>query len=274
MKYTIVTTFNQDGLNLYGQTMIDTFEKYWPDDVTLKVYAEDCCPKTTKDNVEIIDLNETVPELVAFKAKHKDNPMANGLLTNAGTAPPKGPHNFKWDAVRFSHKVYAITHAGLNCDSDWIIWLDADTKTFAPLTLDVLEELCPVDYCASYLGRPGNYHSECGWVAYNCNHPFHKKFMQKFRNIYESGEFLKLKESHDSFVFDHVRLIAEAKGVQFFNLNPTPDVKFPGGHVFINSTLGRYMDHMKGNRKLHGTSGPKNQVLNDDVEYWNSTKGH
>jgi len=48
MKYTVITTFHQAGLELYGQRMIDTFEQHWPDEVDLVVYAENCNPRTTK----------------------------------------------------------------------------------------------------------------------------------------------------------------------------------------------------------------------------------
>ena len=51
-KFAVVTTFNQDGLDLYGQKMIDSFEQNWPNEVDLYVYAEKCTPKKTKRNVK------------------------------------------------------------------------------------------------------------------------------------------------------------------------------------------------------------------------------
>ena len=41
-----------------------------------------------------------------------------------------------------------------------------------------------------------------------------------------------------------------------------------GHHVFINSELGLYMDHMKGNRKTRGTSAKNDLRQLHDVEYW------
>ena len=48
-----------------------------------------------------------------------------------------------------------------------------------------------------------------------------------------------------------------------------------GHHVFVNSELGLYMDHMKGNRKTKGTSvkndlrqNPNVKVNVQDIEYW------
>ena len=40
MKYTVITTFHDQGLKHYGQRMIDTFEQHWPAEVDLVIYAE------------------------------------------------------------------------------------------------------------------------------------------------------------------------------------------------------------------------------------------
>ena len=55
-RYTVITTFNQQGLEKYGQRMISTFEQYWPDEVDLIVYTEKCIPHLTKPNVRTIDI--------------------------------------------------------------------------------------------------------------------------------------------------------------------------------------------------------------------------
>ena len=38
-RYTVITTFNQQGLENYGQRMISTWEKYWPTEVDLVGHA-------------------------------------------------------------------------------------------------------------------------------------------------------------------------------------------------------------------------------------------
>jgi hypothetical protein len=44
------------------------------------------------------------------------------------------------------------------------------------------------------------------------------------------------------------------------------------GHPFINSDLGKYMDHMKGDRKNLGHSEPRDIKLHEDNPYWRSIK--
>ena len=272
MTYSVITTFHQSGLKQYGQTMLDTFDLYWPRSVPLIVYAEACEPRVPSDRVRVIDLMSASADLAWFKRTHADNPVANGTVAK-DTRVPFRDNQFKWDAVRFSHKVFAVIHACATLDTDWVIWLDADTKTFAPVPPTFLSEICDPASMACYLGRREKYHSECGWVAYNRRHPDLRSFMDRWRDLYMTGDIFNLREYHDSFVFDVLRKDFQAlRGTRFHNLSPELPGKGPG-HPFIASRLGQYMDHMKGaKRKALGHSLPddydRNQGLNSSVPYW------
>ena len=272
MTYTVVTTFHAAGLTQYGQTMIDAFDLHWPCSIPLVVYAEACQPHRPSDRVQVIDLMTASPDLAWFKKTHADNPVAHGQIAR-DTSVPFGDNQFKWDAVRFSHKVFAVIHACASLDTDWVIWLDADTKTFAPVPDTFLPEICDPAAMACYLGRREKYHSECGWVAYNRRHPDLRAFMDRWRDLYRTGDLFNLREYHDSFVFDVLRKDFQAlRGTRFHNLSPELPGKGPG-HPFIASRLGLYMDHMKGSkRKALGHSLPddydRNQGLNANVDYW------
>lgn len=274
MKYTVITTFHSKGLTQYAQTMIDSFEQYWPESVNLVSYAENCTPQVSR--TKVVDLLSACPDLVEFKHRHKDNPVANGTVAKDTNVPFKD-NQFKWDAVRFSHKVFAVIHACATIDSDWIIWLDADSKTFRTIPESFLDEVCNNSSLACYLGRREKYHSECGWVAYNRRHPELQNFMRDWRELYMSDRLFDLKEYHDSFVFDVLRRQYQERGVQFYSLSPELPGKGPG-HPFIASRLGEYMDHMKGSkRKALGHSLPddyeRNQGLNSNVGYWQEVFG-
>lgn len=255
----------------YGQTMIDAFDQHWPSSVGLTVYTEQCQPRVPSSRVQIMDLLSASPDLVEFKRRHANDPAANGLVAK-DTGVPFKDNAFKWDAVRFSHKVFAVIHACQHIDADWVIWLDADTKTFAPVPAAFLDEICDNQAMACYLGRREKYHSECGWVAYNRRHPALIQFINQWRDLYMSGALFDLREYHDSFVFDVLRKNFQQQGTRFSNLSPDLPGKGPG-HPFIASRLGLYMDHMKGSkRKALGHSLPddyqRNQGLNANVDYW------
>lgn len=272
MEFTVITSFNTAGMSVYGQTMIDSFDRFWPANIKLWVYAENCQPHTHSARIQVIDLLEASADLVAFKQRHRNNAVANGLVAK-DTGVPFQDNAFKWDAVRFSHKVFAVLHACEHSNSDWVIWLDADTKTFAAVPDQFLESICRSDALACYLGRREKYHSECGWVAYNRRHPQLREFMRAWHELYVSDSLFDLREFHDSFVFDHLRKIWQTQHQTYFhNLTPMTTAKGPG-HPFIASALGQYMDHMKGaRRKTLGHSLPQdvrdNQPSDSGTGYW------
>lgn len=277
MKYTVITTFHEAGLKQYGQKMIDAFDQHWPKDIDLIVYAENCQPHAPSDRVKIVDLLAVSPDLVNFKNKHQNNPVANGTVAK-DTGVPFKDNQFKWDAVRFSHKVYAVIHACENINSDWVIWLDADTVTFQDVPADFLPSICDNLSLACYLGRREKYHSECGWVAYNKHHAQLASFIEQWRDLYNTDALFDLKEYHDSFVYDVLRKQFQTTGTRFHNISPELPGKGPG-HPFIASRLGLYMDHMKGSkRKALGHSLPddyeRNQGLNSKVDYWRGVFGN
>ena len=278
MKIKVITTYKPDTWNDYAKRAVTSILKHWPKEVDVCVYHE----TQTQDifehpRVEWIDLHEAQPELVKFKQKHKNDPVANGELQEI----PKGVHregsgpgaigkgSFLFQAVRFANKVFCVTHSikTLN-DYDYVVWLDADTYTFRPIPKNILEKLLPQDTLVTYLGREG-IDPECGFVGYNLKHSHIKSFANDWEKIYISNEVFKLTWGWtDCSTLRHlinklgknakVNNIGQAKGVQ-------------GTHVFINSELGLYIDHFKGKRKQMGTS-----VVNDlwtgseatKLDYW------
>lgn len=259
MNYLLVTTFNEDGYNLYGKKMLQAFLKYWPADQQILVYTENCTLDLSFGSPRIIvkDLLR-VDGLVEFKTRHKDNPTANGYKDSTSK-------NFLFDAVRFSHKVFALYDAIQNNADKSIIWIDADTITHSKVPANFLVDNFPNTYGIAYLGRTKQY-TECGWVVYHTNHPLMKEFWETFINYYKNDTIFALTEWHDSYVFDVVRKEYEDKGM--INQNITPG--FVAGHPFINCVLGEYMDHMKGPRKVAGRSKKtERSIEKSHIKYWN-----
>ena len=268
MKYTVVTTFNSAGYKIYGQRMIETFLENWPQDVELKVYAENCNVKEAAANLTVLDLETSCPELVAFKNKWHKVPKANGDVSadpirNQRKDAGKG---FKWDAVRFSHKVYAIFHAAQNCATDWLIWMDADMVCHSPIQIAVLDKFCPSDRDLCFLGREKKF-SECGLYAMNLSRPAADVFLRKFQTMYDHAEtgIFTLDEWHDSFVFDAVRQSSSLN-----ELDWSSDLITGEGHPLINSEWGKYLDHLKGKRKQTGHSFAKDLISSRSESYWQS----
>lgn len=274
-QYLFVTTFNHDGFKKYGERMIDTFLTNWPNTQRILVYTEnfEMPIQFTRDPRLIVRDISQIQTLTAFKNRNANNPKANGYWPDENQTLK----NFKFDAVRFSHKVFALYDASHNLPegAKAIVWLDGDTVTHRKVPENFIERIAPRNYIdvsgkhpygiAAYLGRVKQY-SECGFVVYNCKHPMMKDFWETFINLYITDELFNLQEWHDSFIFDHVRKIYEARGMKNHNLTP----RHSTGHPFINCELGDYMDHMKGARKQHGRSKKNERVIrtSNEASWW------
>jgi len=267
MKIAVVTTFNEPGLKKYGQQMINTFCKNWPKDVTLHLYPEECNPQVPDHNQIILKRLEEVKELMAFKDKWRNVPKANGDVSSDPVRSKRkdAGKGFKWHAIRFAHKVYAIFDCARTTDADILIWMDADTICHSPINLETLKSYVPLDKDLCFLGRKNKF-SECGLYSMNLHSPEIKNFLKEFQRMYdeaESGIFL-LDEWHDSFVFDAVR----HKFPHLKQWNWSEGLVTGEGHPLINSFWGAYLDHLKGGRKDLGKSKRTDLLVKRKESYW------
>ena len=273
-RFAVVSTCHAAGYSDYGKVMAESFIEHWPAEVPLILYHEGFEPLVVPGRIEPHDLVDSCPDLVSFKARHLDNPSAHGEVrpwSRLSIGPLSIPlpmrtrkARYRWDAVRFAHKSFAIFDAARRTDADVLIWVDADTLFFADVTLDELDVLAPSDSAASCLMRPS--HSECGFVVYNLRDPQTAQLLSEFEAMYTQDLLFAEREYHDSYLFDVVRKRAQARGAHVH------DIAEGGGwqasHVLINSRLGCFMDHMKGGRKIGGKSLAGDLVVKRDEAYW------
>jgi hypothetical protein len=239
--------------------MIDTFLQSWPKTVQLRVYAEGCAVTQTASNLQILDLEEVSTELVAFKNQWRNVPKANGDIGPAGRGK-----EFKYQAVRFAHKVYAIFHAAKTCNSEWLIWMDADMVCHSPMTEQKLAEFFPDSRDLCFAGRSKKF-SECGLYGMRLPEPAVQSWLTDFQLMYDDAEhgIFTLQEWHDSFVFDTVRQRHSLR-----ELNWTAHLEMGEGHPLINCEWGAYIDHLKGQRKDLGRSKASDLRVRRTESYW------
>lgn len=272
---TVVTTFHQPGLELYGQRFLDSFAERVDKRIKLLVYAEDCQP-VNPDNNQITVLNAKValPKLVEFKRRWKDDPRANGIPPDEIKRRRKDWNKaFKWDAVRFANKVYAVFDA-CRQSKDWCVWMDADTFVHSNWSYDQFKNLLPEDAYITYVGRGKGSQTwpECGFYGLNLNHPVCHSFLEDFETMYEDANngIFKLDEWHDSYVFGE--LLKKYRELPSYDYSADMYLREAksggGGHPLINGPLGQWIDHMKGDRKIQGKSKLTDIMVNRNEEYW------
>ncbi len=270
-EITVVTTFHKPGLDLYAQNFLNSFHRYVDKRVKMIAYAEDCDPIVYDNSqIKIFDHHARLPKLVKFKDTWKNIPKANGDVTDDPIRSRRkdSGKGFKWHAIRFANKVYAVLDAARTCNSDILIWMDADSIVHTKMPLEFYEDFIPDDVFLSYAGRKGKY-TECGWYSMNLRHPYADEFFNEFERMYNDAEngIFQLDEWHDSFVFDVVRKWHEKK-FSVNNFNYSRGLINGEGHPIINSRLGGYIDHMKGNRKETGRSMQSDLTVRRSEKYW------
>ena len=263
MKIKVITSYKPGSWKQYAKRAVESVLQHWPNDVHVCVYHENQKQDIVNlPRLEWIDLHLAQPELVKFKERHNNDPVANGETNEIPNgvrrkgSGKQGKGSFQWDAVRFANKVFCVTHALKNSQNfDYIIWLDADTYSFRPMPKQFLQQLLPNNTMLTYLGREnpdlkdGGKDPECGFVGYNLNHTEIKNYTKDWENMYITDSVFNLTHGWtDCSTLWHLsKIYQKQKNVKINDIGYYKKVK--GHHVFINSELGLYMDHFKGKRK-------------------------
>lgn len=273
----IVTTFHQPGLELYGQRFIDSFSKNVDKKIKLYVYAENCSPVNPDSNqIIILDAVSELPKLNKFKETWKNVPKANGECPWPERRPKDYNKKFKWDAIRFSNKVYAVFDLCEKINHDWVVWMDADTYVHSNWSYNEFKNILPDDKWLTYVGRGKGSQTwpECGFYGMNLNNQTCQQFLQEFERVYEDAEngIFKMEEWHDSYVFGTILNKMKIEYSNVFDYSESMYLKEAktggGGHPLINTVLGKWIDHMKGGRKEKGKSDKKDIMVDRNEEYW------
>ena len=275
---TVVTTFHPAGLTKYGQRFLDSFATRVDKRIKLIVYAEDCTPiNPDPSRIEILDAKAVLPKLNAFKDKWRNVPKANGNISKDPVRSRRKDSNkaFKWDAVRFANKTYAVYDACTR-SKDWCVWMDADSFIHSNWSYEDFSNLLPDDKWITYVGRGKGSQTwpECGFYGLNLNNHQCHAFLKEFERMYEDAEngMFLLDEWHDSFIFGEILNNMKAHNPSVLDYSADMYLSEAksggGGHPLINGPLGKWMDHMKGGRKDAGKSQKKDIMVSRNESYW------
>ena len=219
-----ITSFNR---KLYDDYAYQFLQTYADTKQTIKVicYVEEDYQYPNYSGITYVNMMNEIPELVAFKERHKDKVMV-------------GTDNFRQDAVRFCHKVFAQHHASkLNKK---FVWLDADNIFVKQFPNDFIDKFIPDDVFTTFYGRKE--YTECGMLGFNCTLDVKKKFFDTYINYYTKDHIYDLKFKTDCHAFDATRsriIIKERNKA---------DGK--DGHIIArDKEVNQYIDHKKGRRK-------------------------
>ena len=240
-----VTSFSGKHFDVYAKKMLESVVEHWADDLKLIVYYDTVTEEQKKEFpqlpiIEYRDLDQ-VEDRTKFLEKMKGYD---------GTSNGQMPYNFRMDALRFCHKVYALTDYFLEVSENevrggWLIWMDADVLTTSPLSEEILFEAFPKDAELIHLGRTDIDFSETGFIGFNLDTMHSHYFLADIRGCYDIGEVLAYREWTDAFIMTRFIKIYAAHGMKVHNLSEGAT----GLAVFPQSNLAKFMVHYKGNLK-------------------------
>ena len=230
LTFDAVTTYAERHWDSHAKRCVDTFHEFWRE-TKLRQYEDE-------------QLYSSSDWLHEFKTRNKHLPT----------------HNYRFDAVRFAHKVAAIELAYRIGTADVLVWIDADCVTHAPVDSEWLSGLLgEADF--GYLKRERKY-PECGVLLIRRCKAM-TEFIQQLVLLYRTGALFELAEWHDSFAIDYLR-----RELQIRCASLSGDAENTG-HPLVNGPLGEKLDHLKGKRKSLGKSLPTDLKVQRREVYWN-----
>ena len=249
--YTFVTSFSEEGYNTYAKKMLESVADKWnPKHFKLYAYYHDFDIKKVdhpvSSSIIYIHLND-VKEMEQYRERMK---------VHDGTEGGKIPYNWRLDAVKWCHKVYALTEQSFKMMEDnpkepnWLIWLDADTITHKRLEKKALDKWLPEKASLVHLGRKDVDYSETSFMAFNLLYHDACSILADLRGCYTLGETISYREWHDGFIFERLLNIYKAHGMVVNNLSEN----CKGLTAFMQSPLSEYFTHFKGNLKKNVNS--------------------
>lgn len=245
MGLVVCTGFSPHGYIQYGKRFLETFHRHWPASVYLVAYTQEPVPMPRGHLRSLWDCDGARE----FVLRHKDRPIYNGRGITPGWKPRERQtgYSYRFDAVKFCRQLFIPEHVAPDLeDGEILVWLDGDVVTFKDVPEGFVESLIG-DGDIAYLGR-GDKHPEIGFWAVRLN-GITRGFLRALAAIYRTDDVFALPEWHSAYVWKHCLLGAIASGAKAVDLTPGGH-----GHVWFQSRLGLYTDHLKGDRKAAGRS--------------------
>ena len=238
-----VTSFNESLFVDTSYKFLESVLDKWEPSVNLNCYTHD------------VDLNNyAVPDVsnIKFKSLHDVEDYSNFQKTfkkHNGTEGQTVDYNWKLDALRWSHKVFALTESAFNLVADgdnpgWLIWIDADSYTLKRMTHKDILSLLPEGADVVCLERKDKEYIEGAFIAFNLNSKSAVDLLGDLRGAYIAGEVFNYREWHDSFIFTRLLTLYKAHGLKVLNLGMNADTS--NLTAFEQSPLASMFLHFKG----------------------------
>ena len=222
MSYKIVTAFDETSLQHSTFHLLNEFKDNWEPSIEFHCYyynldlANYSLPKAK--NIFYHNLMEIsdYPDFLKTFAQHD------------GTEGGKIQYNDILNPLKYIPKVIALTECAFDSTDGWLFWLDPscmniknvyqkDIDTIFPEHSDKLDLVTFTDMTQI--------------VGFNLDRETPVRLLGDLRGAFISGEFLNYREWHDTFIFDRLKLIYNAHGMNTLEVDPKKSII---GDILVN----------------------------------------
>jgi hypothetical protein len=224
--FRVVTSQHKPYYDLIGRDCIESFLKYWPEEISIELWAENFIPDIDHPRLIIKDWN-------------KINPRFNNFVTliESKTSNPK-----VLSRKKFWMKGHVVLTAMEECESDIFMWLDSDIVTHSYLPLSYIENLIPENFLAVDIpagGKGKDKEVESGFFGLNLNHRASTEVISYYRDCHTTDMILNVNRNLETAVWWNTIEEQRKKGAYVNHLKSTKDLLMP----FMYTELAEYMRH-------------------------------
>jgi len=225
-RFKVVTSQHRLYYDMIGKDCIETFLKFWPEEISIELWAEGFVPDITHPRLIIKDFEKINPRFQNFEKL---------MFSSTDNHKVISKRNF-W------LKGHVVLTALEEFDSDVFIWLDSDVITHAPITIEYLNSIIPEDYLSVDIpagGKGRDKEAETGFFALNLKHPLVDDVIDYYRDFHTSLKMLSTVRYMETSVWWEGIRQAYRKGAKVNHLSSTKDHLMP----FMYTELANYMRH-------------------------------
>jgi len=232
MPINFVTSFNEELLKNLGHLFFKSVEEQWEPNFKVTGYYHDCPIKSYSLPNSFVEYKElkNIKDYENFKKENK---------VHDGTENGQIPYNLKLDALKWCHKVFALTEHAFqlkenNSNPGWLIWIDVDCYANKRMVIQDVINMLPEHIEVAYAGKKDNQDNhdiiDTHFMAFNLNTQASVDLLKDLRKTYMNGELYQYREWHDAFITERLLKIYEEHGLK------TAD---------IGNKISDYIIHMK-----------------------------
>ena len=222
MNYKIVTAFDETSLQHSTFHLLNEFKDNWEPSIEFHCYyynldlANYSLPKAK--NIFYHNLMEIsdYPDFLKTFAQHY------------GTEGGKIPYNDILNPLKYIPKVIALTECAFDSTNGWLFWLDPSCMNIKNIYQKDIDTIFPEHSDKLDLVTFTEMEQ---LVGFNLDRETPVRLLGDLRGAFISGEFLNYREWHDNFIFDRLKLIYNAHGMNTLEVNPKKSII---GDIIVN----------------------------------------